>query len=322
MRPSPLLLLSLLFLLLLHLCPSAPATLRFAVQTVSAPFSRRSHVNVEAVARSLTWVKSNGQSVTASNTLILQGNDNTVENDVWISSDQGRTWDLISGISRVNGGTYPAPGGYDSQSYRPAAAAVGFTTDTQSRIFRISGQLSDPLTAGTCTSNVWMSTDGKTWEDQSQRAGANSPPGRKFSSAITDSTDRIFLLGGQTCNWVQLYDLWSSTDQGRSWTAQNTALPVSGPIAGVFLNVPTASRANLPITEALIYTSGWDGNSDYNDVFISTNKGTTWQTVNRGAAFTNRDDANGEVTRDGLIVVMGGKRGDHGRWGEEGGGVE
>ena len=64
------------------------ATLHFARQTANAPFSRRSHLNVEALSKSVTWVKGNGNSVSASNVLILQGNDNAVENDV---SDTHRT---------------------------------------------------------------------------------------------------------------------------------------------------------------------------------------------------------------------------------------
>ena len=255
----------------------------------------------------MTYTKNNLATVTASNTLILQGNDNTQENDVWISSDAGRTWDLLSGISR-NGGIWNAPNGFNERSFSPPAAAVAFTTDNIGRIYRISGQTSDPLTAGTCVTDVWMSTNGQQWDNQQLRQGATFPRGRKFASAITDSLNNLFLMGGQTCDWVQLYDIWQSSDQGRTWQARNQNLPVSGPIAGVLLNVPVTVRAGAGITEALIYTTGWDGNSDFNDVSVSTDKGASWQVITNSAAFTNRDDANGEVTRDGIIVIMGGKR--------------
>ena len=305
---SPLCLAVFLLVLLCVGGPAGAATLRFQAQTLNAPFSRRSHVNVESLRRTVSWTNRLNQAVTATNVLVLQGNDNAIENDVWISSDSGRTWDLLAGVSRVNGGTFNAPNGFDSQSYRPAATAVAFTTDTQSRIYRISGQTSDPLTAGVCVTNVWLSTDGKTWEDQSLRAGANSPPGRKFASAITDSQDRVYVLGGQTCQWAMLRDLWMSSDQGRTWTAQATNVPISGPTAGVLLNVPVSARSGLGITEALVYATGWDGTSDHNDVWMSTTRGATWQVVNPGAAWVNRDDANAEVTRDGLILLLGGKR--------------
>ena len=313
---SPLPLLPLLFsllLLVLSPAPSYSATLHFTAQCTAGPFSRRSHVNVEFHAQAVTWTKANTGTVTATNVLILQGNDNALENDVWISSDKGSTWDLLSGISRVNGGYYPAPSGYDTQSYSPAATAVGFTTDQVGRIFRISGQTSDPSTQGTCVTDVWMSTDGKTWQNRQTLAGANFPAGggRKYASAISDRTDRIYLLGGQTCDWTQLRDVWTSTNQGIAWTQATATVPFSGTVAGVFLAIPVNSRAQLGnLQEVLIHASGWDPstNSDRNDVWVSSNGASTWLQMTIGAAFTNRDDANAEVTRDGIIIVMGGKR--------------
>ena len=301
-----------LFLLLaLSLLPSpAQCALPFIRTCSAAPWSRRANANAENMRRVVIWTTARGQQE-ASNTLVIQGNDNAAENDVWISSNEGRTWDLIAGISRVNGGTYPARDGFDVTSFTPVTAATAFTTDSQSRIFRISGQTSNPWEAGTCTSNTWMSTDGKTWQDQSLRQGATtiSPP-RKFAAGMADMADRLYVLGGIQCdNWQLLRDLWMSTDSGVHWTRQTTALPMRGPSVGILLDVPTAPRSNLGFSDALVYTTGWDNSIDHNDVWLSTDRGVNWQQVNAGAAFTNRDDGNGEVTRDGIIVIVGGKRG-------------
>ena len=67
-----------------------------------ANWSPRSHGNAELMKRSIGWRDVFGTQRTApANSLVLQGNDNYVENDVWISTDHGVVWELISGWSSL-----------------------------------------------------------------------------------------------------------------------------------------------------------------------------------------------------------------------------
>ena len=301
--------LSVLLLLVSHVSSQAPATLTFTQQTSRAPFSPRANGNVESLNRNVNYVV-NGQTRTATGPLILQGSDNVpAENDVWLSPDNGINWYLLSGVSRNNGGQpVSAPNGGDS-SFRTTASGVAFTTDSNNNIFRIQGQSNPawPWDAGTCTNETWWSADGGiTWL---LRGSANPTPARKFASAISDSANNLYILGGHRCSdWQTQYDVWMSANQGATWQQQTANSNVDGPAVGILLNIPVAARATgLNFRDALLYTTGWNGGIDYNTVFLSVNQGRNWVKYPGAAAFSARDDANGEVTKEGLIVIVGGK---------------
>ena len=315
MSPSTLLLLSvflsaLVFLLQSHLSQSASLT--FNMQCSSAPFSGRANGNVESLQKTVSYVNRQGGTSSAVNPLVLQGSDNpTGENDVWLSPDSGMSWFLVAGVSRTPGGPYNAPGGRADTSFKTMASGTAFTTDANSNIFRIQGQTNPlwPWEAGTCTSETWMSADGGlNWQLQGSAAPV---PARKFASATSDRANNLYVLGGHECDtWATRYDVWRSNNQGRSWTQQTSQASVSGPAVGILLSVPVAdgAKSRYSFGEALLYTTGWDGGVEVNQVYLSTNQGSNWMQYRTAAAFSSRDDANGEVTKDGLIIVVGGKR--------------
>ena len=301
-------------LFLLQSGSSQSATLTFTQQCMAAPFSGRSNGNVESLPRVVSYYNNNNQQVSATNPLILQGNDNIPpENDVWLSPDSGRSWFLLSGIARnVPGGPRSAPGGRGESSYTTLASAVAFTTDPNGNIFRIQGQANPPWPwdYGTCSTETWMSADGgATWRMQGNTAPL---PARKFGAAISDGAGNLYVMGGHSCtDWATQYDVWMSTNQGSSWQVRNSQVTVSGPAVGILLSVAVApgvlAQNRFTFRDALVYTTGWNGAVDYNEVYISTNQGTSWHTYFSAASFSARDDANGEVTRDGLIIIVGGK---------------
>ena len=294
-------------LLFLSVRFSHSQSLQFSRQTDRAPFSGRSNGNVESLPRSVSYINANGQQASATNPLILQGSDNLPsENDVWISPNSGVSWFLLAGVA----GAVRAPGGRADTSFTTPAAGLAFTTDPNGNIYRIQGQTNPawPWDTGVCTSETWISSDGgQSWKVQ----GSATPlPARKFAAATSALNGDLYILGGHQCDWPILYDVWRSTNQGVTWGRQAAQIGVSGPAVGLLLSVPVAQDAKISypgLNEALVYTTGWNGIVDYNEVYMSTTQGSTWLSYQHAAAFSPRDDANGEVTRDGLLIVVGGK---------------
>ena len=294
-------LLAALLALLLSLAPlvSAQRGLTFSLQTLNAPWSARSTMQVELMARPLPIVTSTGQLLTVpANALVLQGSAASV-NDVWLSSNRGVTWQLIAGVVDSTTRAYPP---YDSQSFIPASYG-GFTVDANSTIFRIGGRLA----SGDCTASTWLSTDGQTWREQVPSASSAFSPLRDETTAIANSRGYLFLFGGRECNAAKTprNDVWRSTDQGRSWQLQTREAPWSARVGPFSLNM----RLRVTGGDVLLFFTGV-ASRDTNDVWASADDGQTWQLLTAQAQFPSRNNVNAEVTEDGLIVMTSGKH-DH-----------
>ena len=57
---------------------------------------------------------------------------------------------------------------------------------------------------------------------------------------------------------------------------------------------------------SIVLMGGFDGTSEFNDVWRSTDNGATWTQVNASAGWTGRDGHSSVVMPDGSIVLMGG----------------
>ena len=286
--------------------PAPPTSVAFQLQCSSAPWSARSTMQVELYGKSTSYKSlTSGQMVTVSaNSLILQGNQNFEENDVWLSSDKGVTWQLIAGVS-VNGtnGRTAAAAPYDASSFTPDSSFGGFTVDNAYNIYRIGGSLAD----GECTDAMFISTDGKTWTNQITANSRRFSPLRDETVAVADSAGRLYLLGGRRCGDKQrLNDVWMSSDKGKNWVRQSASAPWSARIAPFVLN----QRNKGTGSDVLVLFGGVDGNSDLNDVWVSTTQGTRWTLMTARATWPSRNNLNAEVTRAGLIVLTAGKH-DH-----------
>ena len=104
----------------------------FVLQTGNAQWPARYWANVESYPKA---VSGNGNSLPA-NSLILFGGTGTGgghQNDVWGSSDMGRTWVMLANEA-YTGTRFP-----------------GYAIDSQARLYKV---------AGGDTSQVWMSTNG------------------------------------------------------------------------------------------------------------------------------------------------------------------
>ena len=295
----------LLVLSLLSLLPTLLSqTLRFNLQTRYAGWSARSTMQVELLTRATTITNTSNQQVDIPpNSLILQGSTQTTDNDVWLSSNRGVTWQLIAGVSNAGGVRVSAGGGYAITSFVPASFG-GYTVDPVSNnIFRIGGR----LTATTCSSAVWMSVDGKTWVDQAASGAVMYSPLRDEAVAVADHNGRLYIMGGRDCvSRANLNDVWMSADQGRTWRLQTSNPGWSARVAPFVLAVTDKTTNN----DALLLFTGVDSTSDTNDVWLSTTQGSSWQRMTDRAAFPSRNNVNAELTKAGLIVMTSGKH-DH-----------
>ena len=286
--------------------PAPPTSILFQLQCGSAPWSARSTMQVELYGRQTSYKSlTSGQMVSVSaNSLIMQGNQNFIENDVWLSSDRGQTWQLIAGVS-YNGtnGRTAAAAPFDASSFTPDSSFGGFTVDNAYNMYRIGGSLAD----GQCTDAVFLSTDGKTWTNQITANSRRFAPLRDETVAVADSAGRLYLLGGRRCgDKERLNDVWLSSDKGRNWQLQTAQAGWSSRIAPFVLNL----RNKATNVDVLLLFGGVDGTSDTNDVWYSTNQGIRWALMTGRASWPSRNNLNAEVTKAGLIVLTAGKH-DH-----------
>ena len=293
-------------------CPLCQSTapippLDFVSMSVAAPWSARRNGNIELFRKTIAYTPV-GQTaqVTASNALVLQGTNNGVENDVWLSTDHGATWSLLSGVSLYGRtGLARATAPQDSRSFSPATSYAAFALDPKNSIlYRVGGYNQQ---AGNCYGGALSSSDGKTWAVANSGALNAISPSRELAAAIVDSLGYLYVSGGRRCGETNgLEDVWRSTDRGRTWTKRNTVnVPFGMRLVHLLLNFQSSSK--LLGANVLMVLGGWTGGSDRNDVWASSDGGARWELITLGAAWDSRDDANGEITDAGLLIVSGGK---------------
>ena len=273
----------------------------------SASWSARSTGHVELMKKRIIWTDVFGTSRTApANSLILSGNANYAENDVWISTDKGLVWELIAGRSLRgrNGAVSARPS--DATSFSPDSFAPAYAQDSNGAIYRIQGQ--PTATATTCSTDIWYSTNGIAWTNQYRAPGSGSigriTPVRRYAAAVGDNQGRVFVSGGTACaNNVGLNDVWMTTNRGVDWSMQVARAPWSGRLVHAMLSLySTRAMKNM-----LVILTGWSGTADSNDIWASSDDGRNWRLLTAAAPWAPRDDSNAEVTSKGLIVMTSGK---------------
>lgn len=123
-------------------------------------------------------------------------------NDIWKSCDQANTWTQVTdkaawkpraglGGTMHNGKYFIAGGCHDNVPYDPGA-------------FR------------TFYEDVWMSEDGENWQLQTDKPGWKGRSGPRLVSF----SDKLFLIAGERgfTQATQLQDVWSSSDDGKTWS--------------------------------------------------------------------------------------------------------
>ena len=281
-------------------CPACTSTaqiplLDFVRQTPNALWSPRSHGNIELYRRTIAYTPvGQTQQVTVSNALVMQGHNNGVENDVWVSTNHGITWALVAGISLYGrSGVTRATAPMDVRSFAPATSYAAFALDNKNGvIYRVGGYNHQD---NNCYAGVISSSDGKTWNVRTNNAFT---PAREYAAAITDNNGYLYVSGGRRCGTANgLEDVWRSTDRGTTWSVRNSMVPFGMRLVHIFLNHYQPNK--LGGANVLQVLGGWTGGSDRNDIWASSDGGAVWQLITLGAGWDSRDDM---------------KRRDHRRW--------
>lgn len=123
--------------------------------------------------------------------------------------------------------------------------------------------------------------------------------GRYGHAAVALPDGSIVLMGGLEANGVSKNDVWRSTDKGATWTQVTAAAPWSARDFHSAVVLPDGS---------IVLMGGYDHNTGHykNDVWRSTDKGTTWTRMTAAAPWYDREDFSCVVLPDGSIVLMGG----------------
>lgn len=143
------------------------------------------------------------------------------------------------------------------------------------------------------TSDIWSSTDGIHWQQQT----ANPPFAVRTDHRVTSFNNKLWLVGGNDgIAFGKIYsDVWSSSD-GINWTEEVTNSEFS---AGT-------GQHKILIFNNKIWLFGWDEDFESDDIWSSAD-GKNWVEVNRDAEYRSiRDSAEFTVYKNKLWLVGGG----------------
>ena len=144
--------------------------------------------------------------------------------------------------------------------------------------------------------DTWKSTDkGRTWTLVN---GSSGWPARVLHSGVVMPDGTIVLIGGSTRVDEYSDDVWQSRDQGASWVCVNKSIgwmPRMGAIAVV-------SGGSIIVSGGTLH----GGFVQYNDVWMSADKGLTWTQVTAHAQWTKRYGHSMLAMPDNSILLAGG----------------
>jgi len=296
----------------------------FGDETYTAPWTQ---VNASA-----GWSARDAHSSVAmpDGSIVLIGGHNALGDfhDVWRSKDNGATWTQVNASAGWSGrsahssvampdGSIVLIGGTDGYSLFNDVwrSTDNGTTGTQvnasagwsARYLHTSVALADGsivLMGGDDDSgyknDVWRSTDnGTTWTQVNASAGWST---RGDHSSVVLADGSIVLMGGFRGGDYYKNDVWRSMDNGTTWTQVNASAGWSARYLHSSVAMPDGS---------IVLMGGVDGAGQYdssykNDVWRSTDNGTTWTQVNASAGWSGRSARNSVAMPDGSIVLMGG----------------
>ena len=272
-------------------------TLRFTLVTGEAAWSPRSIGAVELFTKPLSYtpVDSTRRISIPNNAFVLHGGSGA-GNDVWVSGDHGKNWNLAAGITVDN---EPAASPADETSFMNYGAAA-VLIDGSSNLYRIGGRDGQQETEA-----VWFSSDALSWKDQADGSSAPFDSQRYYAGATATSRGELVLQGGTVDNFRSYRaDVWSSTTQGRSWRLQTDEAAFGARGIGVLLS---SHNAALFSGKDILYLLGGQNEKDNsNEVWVSSDSGKTWLPLQLRAPWPQRDAFNGEITSAGVLIISSG----------------
>jgi hypothetical protein len=215
--------------------------------------------------------------------IVLMGGQTNLQspaNDVWRSTDFGRTWIQMT----------------LSAGWSPRLLHSSVAMPDGSIVLMGGGGFRD-----TVLNDTWRSTDnGTTWICLNESSGW---PARYQPLSVVLADGSILLMGGYSGERKGVVnDVWRSIDNGATWTQMTASagwLPRHEPSA---LALPDGSVEVMGGYEDTAVV----GAEYYNDVWRSTDKGASWVRMTRHAQWSGRWGEATVATSDGNIFLTGG----------------
>jgi uncharacterized delta-60 repeat protein len=189
-------------------------------------------------------------------------------------------------VSSGGGGTAPSASFSSTSTSGTAPLTVSFTDSS----------------SGSPTGWAWFFGDENytgAWTQQTPGAGWGT---RAEHTNVVMPDGSIVLMGGLHSSPTDYNDVWRSTDQGATWTEVNAS-------AGWSARYYPTSVALSDGSIVLMGGYAFAGSTYYNDVWRSTDNGTTWTEVNASAGWSARECHSSVALPDDSIVLMGGTAG-------------
>ncbi|MFA7199735.1 MAG: PKD domain-containing protein, partial [Methanoculleus sp.] len=257
--------------------------------------------------------------------ILMGGIDGGSRNDVWLSTDNGATWENITpqdpndiwsgryghaavavndtivlmGGMNVMGDEYTLKNDvWQSRDYGATWTCVNTSPGWLARYAHTSVAMPDGSivlmsgTTGSGLKDVWKSpSSGRTWERMTDITDSAEWPGEGPTSVVLPDGSIVIMGGAGSSGRV-----WKSTDGGAIWTE------LSNPGEGY----SRYSHTSVAMPDGSIVIMGGWYRGLKNDVWRSTDNGTTWTQVTEHAEWSPRLGHTSVAMPDGSIVLMGG----------------
>ena len=205
-------------------------------------------------ATSTFSARSDHSSVVLNNEIYVIGGAGS--NEVWKSAN-GATWTPVL----ANNTSPPAT----QFSGRGGHSSVVINSGTHAGIYVIGG-----FAGSNRVNDVWKSTNGQSWTRVQNNGAASTFSARNGHSSVVLNNE-IYVIGGFN-GTNRFNDVWKSKD-GKDWTkAQNNGATSTFSARN--------NHSSFVIGNAIYVVGGLGpGNSEFNDIWKSTNGGVTWVNV-------------------------------------------
>ncbi len=268
---------------------------------------------------------------------LIGGDDGSRKNDVWKSTDTGKTWTQVKTEGTIftprrkhqvvaKGNTLYVIGGYDGSHKNdvwrstdqgvtwediPAGDANNNTTFARRDAHQVvvigdTMYLIGGWTADSGRSNdIWQSINGESWTQVPKPDDTNSIFSERYGHQVVTINDVMYLIGGND-NDGNKNDVWKSEDQGGTW---NPVTPTSTTI------FPPRRNHQVVVTGSTMYVIGGIDNESnrLNDVWKSEDQGKTWEDISADVdsnIIFNPRQGHQVVVVDGTMFVIGGHTND------------